>query len=73
MATRLQHWDKLEAQAKAFLAALEASARDRAWTDADIERWDEVHDALMNRPRLSLAERDRLSGRFVALPDTGET
>ena len=73
MATRLQHWDKLEAQAKAFLAALEASARDRAWTDADIERWDKVHDALMNRPRLSLAERDRLSGRFVAPPDTGET
>lgn len=64
MATRLQHWDKIEAAAKALLDTMERAARDQAWRDPDVEEWCEVHDALSRRPQLSVSQRDRLSGRF---------
>ena len=61
---RVRHWDAIEAAAKQLLHAMEAAARDPDWPDEDIERFDELHDAVTRRPRLSVPERDRLTGRF---------
>lgn len=63
MATRLQHWDKIEKCAKELLSAMEAAARDPAWRDSDIERFDELYTSLTERPRLSILERGMLSGQ----------
>jgi hypothetical protein len=61
MATRLQHWRKLEGHAKAMIEAMDAAARDKAWSEKGIEDWGDIYHALLGRPRLTLAELDRLA------------
>lgn len=58
MGTRIQHWNKIEAASKALLETMERAARDPAWRDEDLARWDDLYSNLTNRPKLSLAEID---------------
>lgn len=69
---RLGHWETLESKATDLLMAMEQCASCEAWRDTDITRWDAVHEALQSRPRLSVVERDRLSGYFESKEGQGD-
>lgn len=61
---RLTAWNNIEAKAQALVAEMDRVAASPDWKDGDIERWQDVYDALSRRPRLTLNERDLMSGRF---------
>ncbi|KEP67794.1 hypothetical protein DL1_20425 [Thioclava dalianensis] len=58
---RIALWDKLEAASVALLTAMEEVACDPNWPDHYHEEWDDLHGALTERPRMTLARRDALS------------
>lgn len=63
--------DAIEAAARQLLQAMEEAARDPDWPDEDIERPDDLNDAETRRPRLSVPERNRLTGRFQLSEQNG--